>query len=160
MDIDNNYDFPFKKQPKNKQAFKDILYEAIVEAAQRLNVGEKTDLQPKINERLPFELPHIMFFDLYKGNNKGNVLLLELLIGGSAFILENFEQMVSHANEQLKKAHVKETFLILIEEGYNPKDPPEITDAFTNINPKSYSEIRHVYFIRGEKIAEISLPTH
>jgi hypothetical protein len=54
---------------------------------------------------------------------------------------------------------VKETLLVLVEEGYNPKDPPEIAEAFKNINPESYSEIKHVYFIRGKEVAEIPLPT-
>lgn len=47
---------------------------------------------------------------------------------------------------------------MLVEEGYNPKDSPEVTEAFKNINSVSYYEIGHVYFVRGKKVTEIPLP--
>jgi len=107
-----------------------------------------------------------MFFDLSKVNDADNILVLNTMIGGSCPIgfdkveLEKFEPLISHANGQLKKANVKETFLVLIEEGYRPTNPHEIVEAFTKINAESYSEIRHVYFVRGKEVAEVPLPTH
>ncbi len=165
VNLDDDYDFPFKKQPKNRQVFKDALSKAIREASQRLDVRETKDIKPQISERLPFKLPNIMFFDLSKVNDEDNILVLNTMIGGFCPIgfdkveLEKFEPLISHANGQLKKANVKETFLVLIEEGYRPTDPPEIAEAFKNINSASYSKIRHVYFVRGKEVAEIPLPT-
>ncbi len=156
--IDSDYDFPFKKQAKNKQLFKKALSKAIMVTAHRLDAEQKEDITSQISEEIPFELPPTIFFDLYRSNDKNSILVIERLVGISSSKLENFEHLVSHANEQLKKAEAEETFLVLIEEGYNPTDPPKIEEALKSIDASSYSEIRHVYFIRGEEVAEIPLP--
>jgi len=165
VNVPDDYSFPLRGQPQKKQILKDVISRAITEASQRLDVGETQDLAPHINERLPFELPNIMFFDFHKLNNEGNGLVLNPMIGHSWSIgfdeieLEKFEHLVSYANKQLEAAHTDKTILILIEEGYRPIDPPEIAEAFANINAENYSEIRQVYFVRGEEITEIPLPT-
>ncbi|MBE9513268.1 MAG: hypothetical protein IMY77_04375 [Chloroflexi bacterium] len=164
VDTYKEYNFPFKKQPESRQTFKDILSETIIEVAQRLNVGETEDLKPEISERLLFMLPDIILLELKKLNNQGSVVKLHHGTTGCYSIsfdeleLEKFEQLVSHANEQLKQSNTKETFLVLIEERERPIDPPEIMQAFTNINAESYSEMRHVYFMRGGEVTEIPLP--
>lgn len=164
VNIDEYY-FPFKKHPENKQIFMTVLSDAIEKTAQRLKIGEVEDLAPQINERIPFNLPNIMFFDLEKLDSDVSVLQLNLMIGGSWSIgfnkleLEKFEGLVSHANEQLRSSCTDKTFLVLIEEGHRPINPPEIVEAFTGINARSYSEIKHVYFVRGEEVEEIPLPT-
>ena len=162
VDIPTDYCLPFNKQ--NKEEFMRVLSQAIYRTAQKLKSGETEDLAPQITAQLPFALPNSFFVTLYKHNDEGNALYKGSGFTGSASIcftnseLKEFERLVSHANKQLKNANVKETFLVLIEEGHRPKDPPEVAEAFTNINAESYSEIRHVYFIRGEEIAEILLP--
>lgn len=164
IDIPQNYYLRFNGK-KNRQEFKDILCKAILQTAQTLKLGETKDLKPRIIKQLPFVLPDVSVCDLHKFSDEGNVLYKGSGITGWDSIgfdktqLEEFEQLVLHANEQLKRASIKETFLVLIEEGHRPKDPPEIAEAFRNINSASYSKIKHAYFIRGEEIAEIPLPT-
>ncbi len=157
--INSDYDFPFKKQAKNKQLFKKALSKAIMATVLRLDVEQKEDITPQISKEIPFVLPITIFFDLYKINDKNSMLVLERLVGGSPAKLKKFEQRVSGANKQLKVANVEETLLVFVEEGFNPTEPTEVAEAFKNINSASYSEIRHVYFIRGKEVAEIPLPT-
>ena len=164
VNIPDEYSFPSQKQKQSRQIFKAVLAKSIMETSQRLNVGETEDLVQQINDKLPFELPNIMFCDLAKLNNDGNVLMLSPMIGSSWSIgfdrveLEKFKQLVSHANLQLSAANTEETFLILIEEGYRPIDPPEIADALKNINHDSYSQINHIYYVCGEKVEKSPLP--
>ncbi len=162
VDIPTDYCLPFNRQ--NKEEFMSVLSQAICRTAQKLKSGEAEDLIPQIIAQLPFTLPNNFFVTLDKLSDKGNALYKSSGFTGSASIcfggseLKEFERLVSHANKQLKNANTEETFLVLIEEGHRPKDPPEVAEALTNINAESYSEIRHVYFIRGEEIAEIPLP--
>ena len=136
--------------------------EIVIKATDKLNVGQKEDITNQIDEELQFNFSVTIFFDLYKVSNDGSTLIIERLVGVSSAPLENFPQVISHANEQLKLAKeiikAKETLLVLIEEGLNFKDPPEVAEAFKNIDSASYSEIKHVYFVRGEEVAEIPLP--
>jgi len=163
VEIPKNYYLPFSEQ-ENKQKFKGVLSQAVYRTAQRLNPGETEDLKPQIIEQLPFVLPDVSVCDLHKFSDEGNVLYKGSgtigwwSIGFDESEREKFNESISWANIQLKAAHVQETILVLIEEGHRPIDPPEIEEALKNINSASYSEISHVYFIRGEEIAEIPLP--
>ena len=162
--INDDYDFPFKKRPKNKQLFKKALSKAIMATASGLDVGETKDITSQVSKEIPFDIPLTVFFDLYRGVSKNSMLAVESpMVGGSPVPLEKFEQLISHANEQLRVAKnlgkTEKTFLVLIEERLNPTDPSEVAEAFKNIDSASYSAISHVYFIRGEEIAEIPLPT-
>ena len=164
FDTPQDYYLPFNKKG-NKRKLRDIIYKTVYQTAQTLKLGETKDLMPQIEKQLSFTLPDFSPLDLHKFSNEGNALYKSSGITGWDSIhfdkneLTEFEQLVSHANKQLKEANVKDTFLLFIEEGYRPKDPPEIAEAFTRINAASYSEIRRVYFIRGEEVAEIPLPT-
>ena len=158
--INDDYDFPFKKRPKNKQLFKKALSKAIMATASGLDVGETKDITPQVSKEIPFDIPLTVFFNLYRGVSKNSMLAVESPgVGGSPVPLENFEHLVLKANEQLKKAEAEETLLVLVEEYLNPTEPSEVAEAFKNINSASYSNIRHVYFIRGKEVAEIPLPT-
>ncbi len=163
VNIDEDYDFPFRKQPGSKRRFKKVVSELVIKAANKLNIGQKEDLTSQIDEKLRFNFPVTVFFDLYKVGNDGSMLVIERLVGGSPVPLENFQQLISHANGQLKVAKnlgkAEETFLVLIEEGLNPTDSLEVTEAFKSVDSASYSEIRHVYFVRGWGVTEIPLPT-
>lgn len=164
VSVPDDYDLPFRGRPENRERLKDAISEVIQEWAQRLDVGEKIDLTSKINKRLPFELPITVFLDLRKLDKEGHFLGLEPMIAASVSIgfdereLESFEQIVLHANCQLRRSNAKDTFLVLIEEGFRPIDPAEIVEAFDDMNNASYSEMRHVYFIRGKEVSEIPLP--
>ena len=163
FDIPKDYYLPFDKKG-NRPLLRDVIYETVYQTAQTLKLGETIDLIPRIAKQLPFKLPDFSPLDLYKFSDEGNALYKSSGITGWGSIsfdnseLAEFEQLVSQANIQLEKANVKETFLVLIEEGHRPKDPPEVAEALKNINSACYSEISHVYFIRGEEIAEIPLP--
>ena len=164
IDIAQNCYLPFNRG-ENRQEFKDIICKTILQTAQTLKLGETKDLIPQVTKQLSFTLTALLVLDLHKLSDEGNVLYKGSGITGWDSIcfdktqLEEFEQVVLHANEQLKRSSTKETFLVLIEEGYRPKDPDEIAEAFRNINSLSYSKIKRVYFIRGEEIEEILLPT-
>ncbi len=164
IDIPQSYYLPFDRK-RNRQKFKDILCNAILRAAKTLKLGETKDLIPQVAKRSPLVSTNLLVLDLHKLSDEGNFLYKSSGTTGWDSIhfdktqLEEFEQLVLHANEQLKKSSRKETFLVLIEEGYRPKDPDEIAEAFTKINAGSYSKIRHVYFIRGKEITKIPLPT-
>lgn len=172
VDTLKDYNFPFKddnlpakERRKSRQIFKNILSETIIEAAERLNVGKTEDLRQTFSEGLSFNLTDILLLELQKISNQGNLIELHhgttgwYSIGFDELELEKFEQLVSRANMQLKQSNTKETFWVLIEEGERPINPPEIVEAFKNINASSYSEIKHVYFIRGEEVTKIPLPT-
>jgi hypothetical protein len=164
VDIPKDYYLPFNQQ-ENRQEFKSVLSEAIYRTAQKLKLEETEDLKPQITKQLPFLLPDLFLCDLQKVNDEGNMLGL-----GSGFTgwwhreldeheLEKFEQLVSHASEQLEKANVKETFLVIIDEGHRIACSDTVAEAFKRINHDSYSHINHVYYLSGEEIAEIPLPT-
>jgi len=163
IDIPQSYYLPFDRR-RNRQEFKDILCNAILRAAKTLKLGETKDLIPQVARRSPLVSTDLLVLDLHKLSDEGNVLYKSSGTTGWDSIhfdktqLEEFEQLVLHANEQLKKSCTKETFLVLIEEGYRPKDPDEIAEAFRNINSVSYSNIKYSYFIRGEEMVEIPLP--
>jgi hypothetical protein len=164
VEIPQEYNLPFNRQ-ENQQEFKDVLSQAIYRTAQSLKPGKTKDLKPQIIKQSPFVSPDVSVFDLHKLSNEGSMLYKGfgtvgfLSIGFDKLELQKFNDLVLWANEQLKTAHVQETLLVLIEEGQRPINPSEIKEAFTKINAGSYSEIKHVYFIRGEEIAEIPLPT-
>lgn len=164
FDIPQHYYLPFNKKG-NRQELQDILCKTVSQTAQTLKLGETKDLIHQIAKQLPFTLPDLSPLDLTKFSDEGSALYKSSGITGWDSIhfdkteLEEFELLIAHANEQLKKANVKETFLVLIEEGYRHKDPGEVAEAFTKINAESYSVIGQVYFVRGKEIAEIPLPT-
>ncbi len=164
-----NYYLPLKGQ-QNKQKFKDVLCEAIFQTAQTLNLEDERSLTPQLTRQLPFVLPDSFFFILKKVKDEGSVLQLGSAVGGFWSIelkeheLKNFERLVSHANnEQLKLAKqefsVKETFLLIIEEGLRQAIPETVGMALEQINHNSHSYIDHIYYVSGEKVVEILLPT-
>jgi len=153
---------------RNRQEFKNILCKVIYETAQRLQLGEEKGLTPQIIEQLPFSLSDC-FFSLHKHRDEGSALGLGSGVMGfwplrlDEHELKKFEQLVSQANnKQLKVAkkefNVKETFLVFIDEGLRLANPYTVADALKRINRGSYSYINHIYYVSGEKVAEIPLP--
>ena len=160
-----NYYLPLKGQ-QNKQKFKDVLCEAIFQTAQTLKLGKDSGLIPQIIGKLPFALPDSFFCALYKSSDKGSALHKGSGVTGSwsprlnEHELKNFEELVSHANEQLGQAtNTKRTILVIIEEGLRITIPDTVAMALEQINHASYSQINHIYYISGEKVEEIPLPT-
>lgn len=165
-DIPKNFYLPIGeiKEIRNRQEFKNTLCKAIYETAQRLKSGENEYLNSQIIEQLPFSLPDCFLCSLHKLSGEGS-----MLIRGSGFTgfwppqldedeLEKFKQLVSHANTQLSQANVKQTFLVIIEEGHRIALPDTVADALKRINRDSYSHINHIYYVSGEKVVEIPLP--
>jgi len=172
IDVPKNFYFPIgkTKELRIRQEFKNALCKAICETAQRLKLGEDRGLTPHITGQLPFALPNSFFCALQKMSDEGSVLVLGSGVTDfwpgklNEHEFKKFEQLVSHANnEQLevakKEFNVKETFLVVICEGLRLANPYTVTDAFKRINPDSYSQINHVYYVSGKKVVEIPLPT-
>ncbi len=172
VNIPGDYYLPIKGQ-KDKQELQDLLCTMIDRTAPRLQVGEEADLKRKIiillrimkKEGERFYIPRgVVSCKLYKYSDEGNVLALSpgLMWWQSLEIeeteLEQWEQMVSHANEQLQKANVKETFLVFIE-GHSGRKPSALEKAFSSIKQESYSAIKYVYFVIGEEVTKVRLPT-
>jgi len=164
IDIPKNYYLPLRGQ-RNKQGFKNILYEAIFQIAQRLKLEERESLTPHLGQ-LPFALPDTFLCALQKVSDEGSMLRLGSGATGwwstelDEHELEKFEQLISHANEQLRVAqkefNVKQTFLVIIEEGYRITYPDTLADAIKRINHTSYSHINHIYYVSGEEVKEVS----
>ena len=162
-----DYYLPLRGQ-HNKQKFKEVLCEAIFQTAQRLKLEEEQAITPQIMGQLPFALPDPFFCALNKLSDEGSALYISSRVTGSWSLklnereLENFEQKISHANEQLKVAkkefNVKETFVVIIEEGFRITHPSTIPEAFKNINRNSYSHADHAYYVSGEEVVEIPIP--
>ncbi len=159
-----NYYLPLRGQ-QNKQKFKNVLCEAIFQTAQTLKLEEERGLTPQLIGQLPFVLPDSFFFNLQKVNDEGSMLQLGSSVGGSwsprlnEHELKKFEELVSHANKQLKLAtSANQTFLVIIEEGLRMTIPETVSMALEQINHNSYSHINHIYYVSGEKVVEISLP--
>ncbi len=146
---------------RNRQEFKNILCKVIYETAQRLQLGEEKGLTPQIIEQLPFSLSDC-FFNLQKYRDEGSALILGSSTQQSELELKTFEQLVSDANKQLnvakKKFNIKDTYLVLIDEGHRPAKPYIVAEALKRINHDSYSHINHIYYVSGEKVEEIPLP--
>ena len=159
-----NYVLPLKQE--NVKELTDVLRDVIYNASQKLHLNSKKDLKPKINKKLSFSLPNGFRCILHKIDNKGSMLTFDSGQTGwkppefTESELEKFEELVSTANEQLKKADVQETFLVFIEEGYRPINARDITKALESLKPASYSDIKYVYLVSGEQVAEIFLPNH
>lgn len=146
----------------SKQKFKSVLCEVIFKAAQTLKLEEERGLTPQLIGQLPFALPESFFCALCKVSDKGSALYISSGVIGSwsprlnEHELKNFEELVSHANEQLKQAtNAKQTFLVIIEEGLRLTIPDTVAMALEQINPDSYSHINHIYYVSGEKVVEI-----
>lgn len=159
-----NYYLPLRGQ-QNKQKFKNVLCDAIFQTAQTLKLKEERGLTPQISRQLPFALPDSFFCALQKVSDEGSALALGSGVVGFWSLqlnereLREFEKNVAKANKQLKKANVKETFLVIIEEGLRLATPYTVTDAFKRINCDSYSYINRIYYVSGEEVAEVPLPT-
>jgi hypothetical protein len=160
--VSPSLDTPFSRN--NREELKLVLYNIVSEEAQRLKVGEDTPLTTQIKKLLSFELQALTSSNLRKLDSKGshiskgsgiikwgNILFSEKELG-------EFSQLVTHANEQLGKSKPRKTFLVTIEEGFRHKDPAAITDAFSRMKPDCYSNIDHIYFVQGKKVAEIRPP--
>ena len=168
ISIPPNYHLPFKGQ-QDRQKFKDVLCEAIIQTAQALKLGEDSGLISQMNGKLPFALPHLFSCDLKKYSDEGSALCKSSGITGfwspklDEQELEKFDQLVSHANEQLKLAilefNVKKTILVVIDEGLRITNHDTIPEAFKSISRNSYSHIGHAYCVSGEEVTEIPLPT-
>lgn len=164
IDVPDDFYFPFRGQPQNRQIFVDAISEAVEQSMQTIEVGETIDLTERVKAKLPFELPHTAFLDLHKLDDEGKFLLVEPQTGGTGCVSLNeaelawFEGIVLHASYQLKQSNASETFLLLIEERFKPTDPNGIAKAFQEMSRASYSNIKHVYFMSGETVREISLP--
>jgi len=150
---------------QNKQKFKDVLREAIFQTAQTLKLEAEQALTPQIIGQLPFALPDSFFCALYKLSDKGSALYKSSGVGGSWSLklneheLKKFEELASHANEQLSQAtNAKRTILVIIEEGLRMTIPDTVAIAFEQINHASYSQINHIYYVSGE-VEEIPLTT-
>ena len=160
-----DYYLPLRGQ-HSKQKFKSVICEAIFKTAQTLKLEEERGLTPQIIRQLPFALPKSFFCALCKVSDKGSALYISSGITGSwsprlnEHELKNFEELISHANEQLKQAtNAKQTFLVIIEEGLRLTIPDTVAMALKQINPDSYSYINHIYYVSGEEVVEIPLPT-
>lgn len=142
----------------NRRNLVDTLTVGIQKTALSLNLCDERDLIPTVAPRLSFNLPELFTCILHKTSNEGNQLTLS---SGQIFVesinfsdseLIKFEQLVSTANSQLQKAKTKRTFLLLIEEGHRPIDPPAIEHAFTQIDSENYSHIKHVFFVSERQL--------
>jgi hypothetical protein len=163
VEIPNDYSLPFRQE--NKQEFKNVLNKVIRESAPRLKLQEGKELITEISRLLSFQLDTRCFFTLTKVYNKGSLISQGFGITGTwnsrsfdDYELREFKHLVLQANIQLKKANAKETFLVLIEEGYRWKNPPAVEEVLKNMDSANYSDINHVYFVSGEEVAEIPLP--
>jgi len=160
VEIPKDYYLPFNKQ-ENKQKFKDVLLQAICRTAQRLKSGETKDLKPQIIEQLPFVLPDVSVWDLHKFSDEGNALYKGSGTVGwwspelDGYELENFQDKVSQANKQLSQANVKQTFLVIIEEGHRVTCPDTVAEALKRINHDNYSYINHIYYVSGEEVEDV-----
>jgi hypothetical protein len=159
-----NYYLALRGQ-QNKQKFKDVLYEVIFQTAQTLELEEERGLTPQIIGQLPFALPDSFFCALCKVSDKDSMLQLGSSVGGSWSPRLNehefkiFEELVSHANEQLGQAtNAKRTILVIIEEGLRMTIPDTVAMALEQINRNSYFHINHIYYVSSEKVVEIPLP--
>jgi len=166
IDIPNNYYLPLRGQ-HNKQIFKDVVYETILQVAQILKLDEERHLTPQIIKQLPFSLPESFSCSLHKISKEGS-----LLVRGSGGMgvwslklnkheLNKFMQLVSHANEQLRlaqnKFNIRQTLLVIIEEGLRITDCDTVVDALKRIDRARYSNINHIYYVSGEELEEIPL---
>jgi hypothetical protein len=163
--VPERYQFPFKGQPSNRNLLMEAICEGVKKCAKSLDIGETANLTQMVNRRLTsFKIPDDVDFELKKLSNEGSQLLVSPFwfywdsIGFDSDELQEFEKKVSRANCQLGKSNADDAALVLIEEGHRDANPPELEDAFRRINKESYSKIRHVYFIRGVQVAEISIP--
>jgi hypothetical protein len=157
------YYLPLRGQ-HSKQKFKSVLCEAIFKTAQMLKLEEERALTPQIIGQLPFALPGSFFCALHKLSDEGSILRLSSGITGfwppglNSRELAKFEELVSHANEQLKQAtNAKQTLLAIIEEGLRLTIPDTVAMAIRKINPDSYSHIDHIYYVSGGEVIEIPL---
>lgn len=163
-----NYPLQLRGQ-QNKQEFKDILYRAIFQTAKTLKLGEERNLTPQILGQLPFARPDSFVCELQKVSNRDSLLRLSSGVtgfwskelGGNEFV--KFGQLVSDANEKLKKAkddfNVKETFLVFICEGLRLANQNTVAGALNRMSQQNYSQINHIYYVSGEEVTDISLLT-
>jgi len=168
--IDIPKDYRLALNQKNKNILVETLQNAILVTAQRMGVGEKVDLRAKIEDELTSKLPNRFMCTLIKISEEDSKIGLGSGVTGfwsrelNKRELKQFRQLISHANnEQLRVAkeefNVKEIFLVFICEGLRLANRYTLADAIKRINCDSYSRINHIYYVSGEKVVEIPLPT-
>jgi len=148
----------------NKTEFRDTVFHVICESTKSMKQGEEKLLTPPIKQRLSFQLTDLISLTLHKISAKGSVIGKGFGIMGSYPLgfsdneLSSFQKLVSHANEQLGKSKAKKTILVLIEEGFRHAIQATVIDAFSKIRSDCYSNINHIYLIKGKKVTEIPIP--
>jgi hypothetical protein len=79
--------------------------------------------------------------------------------GYGATEIEEFEHLVSQANEQLRTAGARQKWLVLIEEGDRLVDSAAVAEGLARISPENRSEITRFYCLGGGEVVEIMLPS-
>lgn len=165
LSVDFGRDYLQLRCDENRRALRDALNDTILESAQALSIGEKRELQPEISRRIPFDLPG--FCTLQKVGQEGSTINdVSSAITGfwspnlDKDELEEFQELVSHANEQLAQAvSAEERFLVVIDEGLRLARSATLAQAITRIDRSSYAQISWIYYVSGKEIVEIALPS-
>ena len=168
IEIPGDYCFPRKndKIQWNKiHEFRNLLASVIYDKAPTLRLEEQRDLTTQITNKLSFALPESFRCRLKKAGYEGSVLTISpeqigyLAPGYGATEIEEFEQLVSQANGQLRMAGARQKWLVLIEEGDRPVDSAAVAEGLARISPENRSEITRFYCLGGGEVVEIMLPS-
>ena len=75
--VQEEYQFPFKRQPSNRNLFTEAICEVVKKCAKSLDIGETVGLTQMVNKRLTsFKIPDDSFLELKKVSKAGNKLLV------------------------------------------------------------------------------------
>ena len=163
VEIPSDYCFPRKNgkiQWNKVHEFRRLLASVIYDKAPTLRLEEQRDLTSQITNKLSFALPESFRCRLKKTGYGGSVLnISHEQAGYPALETEEFEHLVSQANEQLRTAGARQKWLLLIEEGDRSVDPAALAEGLVRISPENRSEITRFYCLGGGEVVEIMLPS-
>jgi len=168
VEIPSDYCFPRKndKIQWNKiHEFRRLLASVVYDKAPTLRLEEQRDLTTQITNKLSFALPESFRCQLKKTGYEGSVLTISPeqtgypAPGYGANEIEEFEHLVSQANQQLRMAGTRQKWLVFIEEGDRSLDSAVVTEVLARINPENRSEITRFYCLGGGEVVEIMLPS-
>jgi len=149
-----------------KKLFKEALKNSVCDRAPKLKTKQEVDLTPQIDRLIrrmspqAFKAPSIR---LKKFDDAGSLFVISSWRGNPKMELEGrdfeeFQELVRRKNRQLSQAERRETFLIVIAEGFIWANAYTIGEVFKRLDESHYCHIAHAYRIEGDRIEPIPLP--
>ena len=169
VEIPGEYSFPRKNdklQWSRINEFRSLMASVIYDKAPTLRLEEKRDLTTQIAGKLSYALPANFRCLLEKTDYDGSSVIATIP-DNRGFIAplpgvseaEDFERVVSEANEQFRGADSRHRWLVVNTGADRVVEAKAIEELLAKMNSGDIAEITRFYCLGGGEVTEISLPS-